>query len=138
VKSLGADQVIDYTQEDFTQSGETYDVIIDILGRSSFSRCTGLLAENGRYVRASWKMRELLQMLWTKLSGSRKVICVMSPQSTHQLLSVKELIEAGKIKSVIDRRYPLAQAAEAHRYVEMGQKQGQVVIVVSHSTEGGI
>ena len=138
MKSLGADQVIDYTQEDFTQSGETYDVIIDILGRSSFSRCKDLLAKNGRYVRASWKMRELLQMLWTKLSGSRKVICVMSPQSTDQLLSVKELIEAGKIKSIIDRRFPLEETAEAHRYVEEGHKKGQVVIVVSNSTEGGI
>jgi NADPH:quinone reductase-like Zn-dependent oxidoreductase len=130
VRSLGADKVIDYTTEDFAQSGETYDIIFDILGRSSFSHCKSSLAEGGRYVRASWKTRELLQMLWTSISGSRKVICALSPQSTEQLVSLKELIEAGQVKSVIDRRFPLEQTAEAHRYVEEGHKKGHIVIIV--------
>jgi NADPH:quinone reductase-like Zn-dependent oxidoreductase len=133
VRALGADRVIDYTQEDFTQSGDTYDVIIDILGRSLFSDCRNSLAEHGRYVRASWKTRELLDMLSTRLGGSKKVICVLSPQSTEQLTSLKELIEAGKVKSIIDKRFPLEETAEAHRYVEDGHKKGHVVITVVQS-----
>jgi NADPH:quinone reductase-like Zn-dependent oxidoreductase len=132
VKSLGADTVTDYTKEDFTQSGETYDLIFDILGKSSFSRCKRSLKQHGRYLLASFKMRQLLQMLWTKIQGNRKVICVLSPQRTEDLIFLKELIEAGKIKSVIDRHFPLEQTAEAHRYVEQGHKKGNVVITVNH------
>lgn len=128
VKSLGADHVIDYTQEDFTQNGETYDLIFDILGRTSFSRCKSLLKENGRLLYASFKLKQLLQMLWTSMIGDKKVICAMSPERMDDLVSVKELVEAGKIKAIIDRRFPLEQAAEAHRYVESGQKKGYVVI----------
>ncbi|MEJ2149882.1 MAG: NAD(P)-dependent alcohol dehydrogenase [Chloroflexota bacterium] len=136
VKSLGADKVIDYTQEDFTQSGETYDLIFDILGRSSWSRCKGSLKPNGCYLLASFKMKQLAQMLWTSITGSsKKVVCALSPQSVEDLHSLKELIEAGKIKSIIDRSFPLEQAAEAHRYVESGQKMGQVVLTVAHDNE---
>ena len=98
VKSLGADKVIDYTKEDFTQNGETYDLIFDILGKSSFSRCKNSLKPNGRYLLASFKMKQLLQMLWTSMSGSKRVICAIAPGSVEDLNSVKELIEAGKIK----------------------------------------
>jgi len=135
VKSLGADKVIDYTKEDFTQNGETYDLIFDILGKSSFSRCKNSLTQNGRYLLASFKMGDLVQMLWTSMIGSQKVICAIAPGSTEDLISVKELIEAGKIKSVIDRRYPLEQMAEAHRYVEKGHKRGNVVITVEHNSK---
>jgi len=131
VKSLGADKVIDYSQEDFTGSGETYDLIFDILGKSSFSRCKNSLSPNGRYLRASFKARELLQMAWTALRGGRRVICALAPGSLEDLLSVRELIEAGKIKTIIDRRLPLAQAAEAHRYVGHGHKKGGVVITLA-------
>lgn len=131
VKSLGADKVIDYTKEDFTQSGETYDLIFDILGRSSFSRCKSTLSQNGRYLLASFKMRHLFQMLWTSMIDGKKVICALAPGSTEDLISVKELIEAGKIRTVIDRSYPLEQTAEAHRYVETGRKQGNVVITIA-------
>ena len=135
MKSLGADKVIDYTKEDFTQSGETYDLIFDILGKSSFSRCKSSLKQNGRYLLASFKMKQLFQMLWTSMIGSKKVICAIAPGSTEDLISVKELIEAGKIKAVIDRRYPLEQTAEAHRYVEEGHKKGHVVITVEHNNK---
>jgi NADPH:quinone reductase-like Zn-dependent oxidoreductase len=133
VKSLGADKVIDYTKEDFTQNGETYDLIFDILGKSSFSRCKSSLKQNGRYLLASFKMKQLVQMLWTSMIGNKRVICALAPGSTEDLISVKELIEAGKIKSIIDKRYPLEQTVEAHRYVETGLKKGNVVITVEHN-----
>lgn len=131
MKSLGADKVIDYTQEDFTKNGETYDLIFDILGRSSFSTCKNSLTENGHYLLASFKLKQLLQMLWTKITGGRQVICALSGEKPADLLTVRELAEAGKIKAVIDRRFPLEKTAEAHRYVESGQKKGNVVITVS-------
>jgi len=133
VRSLGADKVIDYGKEDFTGNGETYDLIFDILGKGSFSRCKGSLAPNGRYLLASFKMRELLQMLWTSIIGGKRVLCVLAPGSREDLLSVKELIEAGKIKTIIDRCYPLERAADAHRYVEQGHKKGNVVITIGHA-----
>ena len=135
VKSLGADKVIDYTKEDFTQSGETYDLIFDILGKGSFSRSKSSLSQNGRYLFASFKMKQLFQMLWTSMIGSKKVMCVLSPQSTEDLISLKELIEAGKIKAVIDKRYPFEQIAEAHSYVDKGHKKGNVVITVEHNSK---
>ena len=129
----GADKVIDYTKEDFTKSGETYDLIFDILGRSSFSRNKNSLKQNGRYLLASFKMRPLFQMLWTSMIGSKKVICAMATEKIEDLIFLKELIEAGKIKSVIDKRYPLEQTAEAHSYVEKGLKKGHIVITVEHN-----
>jgi NADPH:quinone reductase-like Zn-dependent oxidoreductase len=130
VKSLGASKVIDYTKEDFTRRGETYDLIFDVLGKSSFSRCKSSLTQNGRYLLASFKMKQLFQMLWTSSVGSQRVICAIAPGSKADLISVKELVEAGEIKAVIDRRFPFEQAAEAHRYVESGQKKGPVVITL--------
>jgi NADPH:quinone reductase-like Zn-dependent oxidoreductase len=132
VKSLGADKVIDYTKEDFTQNGETYDLIFDILGRSSFSRCKGSLKPNGIYLLASFKNQALFQMLWTSLTGSKqKVICAMADEKTENLVFIKELVEAGKVKTLIDKRFPLEQTDEAHRYVEQGRKQGNVVITLA-------
>ena len=130
VKALGADKVIDYTQEDFTQNKETYDLIFDILGKSSFARGKSSLKPNGRYLFASFKMKQLLQMLFTSIRGGQKVICALSAETAENLNLIKELSEAGKFKSVIDKCYPLEQMAEAHRYVETGQKQGNVVITV--------
>jgi NADPH:quinone reductase-like Zn-dependent oxidoreductase len=132
VKSLGADKVIDYSQVDFTGNGETYDLIFDILGKSSFSRCQDSLTPNGRYLCASFKMKKLLQMVWTSIKGGRRVTCAIAPGSTADLISVKELIEAGKIRSIIDRSFPLEQTAEAHGYVEKGYARGKVVITVEH------
>jgi len=133
VKSLGADRVIDYTREDFTKSGETYDLIFDVLGKSSFSRCRGSLAQNGRYLLASFKTRQFFQMLWTTLTGGKKVICAMAFDKAEDLIFIKGLAEAGKIRSIIDRSYPLEQTAEAHRHVEEGHKKGNVAITVTHN-----
>ena len=132
VKSLGADKVIDYTREDFTKNGQRYDLIFDILGRSSFSRCKGSLTPNGKYLLASFKTKQIVQMLWTSIIGGRKVICAFADERPEDLILLKELVEKGKIKTVIDRCFPLEQTAEAHRYVEAGLKKGQVVITIEH------
>ena len=131
VKALGADQVIDYTKEDFTQNGETYDLIFDILGRSSFAHCKGSLKPNGVYLLASFKMKAVMQMLWTKVAGDKKVVCAFSNEKPADLVFLKELIEAGRYTSLVDRTFPMEAAAEAHRYVEAGHKQGSVVITMS-------
>ncbi len=128
VQSLGADAVVDYTQEDFTERGETYDLVFDVLGRSSFARCKRVLESNGRYLRASFKTPHLLQMLWTAMAGNKKIICALAPEKPAVLGEIKSLIEAGKIKAVVDKSFPLDQAAEAHRYVESGHKQGFVAL----------
>jgi len=135
VTSLGADNVIDYTKEDFTQSGETYDIIFDAVGKSSFSRCKSSLKQRGIYLTTAPWLTNLLQTLWTSKIGSKKAIFAatgMRPSSekVEDLIFLKELIEAGKIKSVIDRSYPLEQIAEAHRYVDKGHKKGNVVITL--------
>jgi NADPH:quinone reductase-like Zn-dependent oxidoreductase len=130
VKSLGAERVIDYTQEDFVNSGERYDCIADILGKSSFTRCKRALQPKGRYLYVSFKMKKVFQMLRTSLGAGRKVICILSNERAEDLVLIKELIEAGKIKTIIDRCYPLEQAADAHRYYEQGHRKGSVVITV--------
>jgi NADPH:quinone reductase-like Zn-dependent oxidoreductase len=131
VKSLGADHVIDYTQEDFTKNNQTYDLIFDIMNKSSFAQCKDSLNENGRYLLASFKLKQLLQMLWTSMFGTKKVICALSGEKIEDLLFIRELVEKGRIKSIIDKRFPLEQTADAHRYVESGDKKGKVVITIT-------
>jgi NADPH:quinone reductase-like Zn-dependent oxidoreductase len=140
VKSLGADKVIDYTREDFTKIGQTYDFIFDVVSKSSFSRCKGSLKQRGVYIRTMPTLAFFIQALWTSIIGSKKAMIAapgMRPSSekTKDLAFLKELIEAGKLKSVIDRTYSLEQTAEAHRYVETGHKKGNVVITVEHSSK---
>jgi NADPH:quinone reductase-like Zn-dependent oxidoreductase len=131
VKSLGADRVIDYTQEDFTKNGETYDVIFDAVGKHSFSRCKESLKRGGAYV-ATDGFRNLILALWTSLVGDRKVLFPIPPHYTKKnVLLFKELIEAGKLRAVIDRCYPLEDVVEATRYVETQQKTGNVVLTVN-------
>jgi len=136
VKSLGADKVIDYTKEDFTKSGETFDVIFDTVGKSSFAGCVRSLKKKGSYLRAvHMALSPIVRGLWTSMTSSKKVIGGIVTERKEDLIFLKELIEAGKIKPVIDRRYPLEQTAEAHRYVEKGHKKGNVVITVEHNNK---
>jgi NADPH:quinone reductase-like Zn-dependent oxidoreductase len=143
VKSLGADQVIDYTQEDFTENGKTYDIIFDTVGKRSFSECKGSLTNEGIYLATVPTPVMMLQVLWPAKSSGKKVkfaAAGLRPASEKikDLVFLAELIEAGKIKPVIDRCYPLEQMAEAHRYVEKGHKKGNVVITVriTHKEQG--
>lgn len=130
VLALGADKVIDYTRQDFTQNGETYDVIFDVLGRGSFARFKPSLTPNGIYLLASFKGRALFDSLWTALFSRQKVVCALAEEKVESLILVKQLVEAGKVKALVDKRFPLECAAEAHRYAESGQKQGSVVITL--------
>jgi NADPH:quinone reductase-like Zn-dependent oxidoreductase len=140
VKSLGADKVIDYTKEDFTKTGQTYDIIYDTVGKSSFSRCKGSLRENGVYLSPVLSLPLLFQMIWTSKVGNKKAkfsaTGLRPPSELRVLLNeLKEAIEAEKIKSVIDRSYPLEQTAEAHRYIDKGHKRGNVVITVEQNNK---
>jgi NADPH:quinone reductase-like Zn-dependent oxidoreductase len=130
VESLGADKVIDYTKEDFTKSGWTYDIIFDTVGKSSVSGCKRSLKKNGFYLLTTFGLPKLVQILWLSMTSSKKVFMGTLKEKAEDLIFLKELIEAGKIKSVIDRSYPLEQIAEAHRYVETWNKKGNVVIIL--------
>lgn len=131
VKSIGADKVIDYTKEDFTKNGETYDLIFDIMNKSSFANCKNSLKRNGIYLLASFKMKQVFQMLWTSITGAKKVICALALENPKDLVLIKELVEAGNFKSIIDKRFSLEQTADAHRYFESGNKAGCIVITLT-------
>jgi NADPH:quinone reductase-like Zn-dependent oxidoreductase len=140
VKSLGADHVIDYTQVDFTKTGQAWDAIFDAENESSFSRCKGSLTQKGVYLTTFPGLTILLQMLWTSKIGSKKAKFSATglrpvPERLSFLKELIQLMEEGKIKSVIDRTYPWEQIAEAHRYVEKGHKKGNVVITLEHSNK---
>ncbi|HEX9921461.1 MAG TPA: NAD(P)-dependent alcohol dehydrogenase [Anaerolineae bacterium] len=137
VKSLGADKVIDYTKEDFTRTGQTYDIIFDTVGKSSFSQSKRALKPGGIYLTTVITPAILGQMLWTSKFGSKKAKILFAglrsvSEKNEDLAFFLELVEAGALKPVIDRRYPLEQIAEAHRYVDTGHKKGNVVITVEH------
>jgi NADPH:quinone reductase-like Zn-dependent oxidoreductase len=131
VRSLGADEVIDYLKEDFTRNGKTYDVIFDAVGKHSFGRSKGSLKPGGRYI-ATDHLGNLFLAAWTGRIGDKKVIFAIPPRYTQEdMLFLKQLIEAGNYRAVIDRRYPLEQVVEATRYVETQQKVGNVVLSVT-------
>lgn len=128
--SIGADHVVDYTQKDFTKSGEIYDVIFDVVGRSPFSRTERMIKQDGYYLIGNPRLSHMLRGLWISKTTSRKVIFGTSNHNIEDLTFLANLIETGKIKTIIDRRYPLEQIVEAHRYVESGQKKGNVIVTL--------
>lgn len=133
LRTIGADHVIDYTQEEITKHAEIYDVIFDVMGKSSFSGSLRSLKQNGRYLLGNAGLSQMARGRWTSIRSSKKVLIGAATQKNEDLLFLKALIETGKIKSVIDRRYPLEQIAEGHRYVDTGQKKGNVVITISQN-----
>ncbi|MFC1724909.1 NAD(P)-dependent alcohol dehydrogenase [candidate division KSB1 bacterium] len=136
VKSIGADKVIDYIKEDFTKNGETFDVIFDTVGKSPISDCIKSLNNKGLYFLAvHLELLRMMRGLWTSMTSSKKVIGGVASYTTENLNFLKELIEAGKMKSVVDRSYTFEQMAEAHKYVDKGHKKGNVVITVEHNNK---
>ena len=136
VKSLGADKVIDYTKEDFTRNNEMYDLIYDILGKSKFENCKNSLTGNGIYLIASFKMKQIFQMFWTKLSGSsKKVICALAVDKTENLITIKNLVESGHIRAIVDKSFPMDKIVEAHRYAEEGEKKGSIVLTYGFESD---
>jgi NADPH:quinone reductase-like Zn-dependent oxidoreductase len=134
VKSLGADRVIDYEEEDFTQKPDRYDYIFDAVGKSSFAKCKPLLKPGGIYMSSEvgYLAQNIFYALVSPIMGSRKVKFPFPKDCKKSLLFIKELIELGKFKTVIDRKYPLEKIVDAFKYVETGQKTGNVVITVAH------
>ncbi|MFZ3591266.1 NAD(P)-dependent alcohol dehydrogenase [Bacillus sp. DJP31] len=134
VKSLGADKVIDYTQENFTKNGETYDIIFDAAGKTTLSQCKSSLKNKGYYLHTGMVGSEV-KVLWDRVTTDKKVIGGTAVPNKEELIFLKELTETGRLKPVIDRCYPLEQLAEAHRYVDQGHKKGNVVITLNHSNK---
>lgn len=139
VKSLGADEVVDYTKDDFSKAGRIYDMVFDTVGKSGFSRSLKSLRRGGFYVRVGGSGRlssilgGIVQEQWASITGAAKVIGGVGGGTAEDLSFLKGLIEAGKLRTVIDRCYSLSEIAEAHRYVEAGHKRGHVVIVLSEA-----
>ncbi len=131
LRSIGADHVIDYTREDFTLRGEIYDAIFDVVGKAPFAGSMRSLSENGVYLLANPSLSRLVRGRWTSMTSGRRVISGAAEHKVADLLFLKDLIESGALRVVIDRRFPLEQMAEAHRYVEAGGKKGNVVITVA-------
>jgi NADPH:quinone reductase-like Zn-dependent oxidoreductase len=130
VKSLGADEVIDYTVQDLP-TGETFDVILEAVSKSSFAACARALKQEGIYMNTTEPLPSA-RMVWTRMTSRKKLVLGQnSPENAQALLSIRELVETGRLKPVIDRRYPLEQIVEAHRYVDKGHKKGNVVIAVA-------
>jgi NADPH:quinone reductase-like Zn-dependent oxidoreductase len=133
VKSLGADTVIDYTQEDFTSSAHTYDLIFDIVGATTFDRCQNSLKPEGVFLQNIMGWTDMVRILWTSFTGGKKLKAGVAMESPERMRVIAELSATGKLRPVIDRRYPLERIAEAFTYVEQGHKKGNVVITVGHS-----
>jgi len=133
LRAIGADEVIDYAQQDFTRNGQTYDVIIDIVGKSSFSRSVKSLKPGGCYVLGNPSLEGIMRGRWTMMTTDKRVVSDLADYRAEDFAFLKELIEAGKIKPVIDKCYPLEETAEAHQYVEAGRKKGNVIIAVERS-----
>lgn len=129
MKELGADIVIDYKKEDFTQNGQLYDIIFDVASKSTFFKCKNSLKKNGRYLRTAFKGKDLLIMLWTTLFGHKKAICAVSTETKEKLEYLRNIIEEGKLISLVKQQYTLAQTADVHDCIERGKRQGKAVIL---------
>lgn len=132
VKSLGADNVIDYTKEDFTRNAKTYDLIFDVVGATTFDRCRNSLKPAGFFLPCIMGLTDMVRMLWTSVTGGKKMRGGVAINNLERMTLIAELAAAGKLKPVVDRSYSLAQIADAFKYVEQGHKKGNVVVTVEH------
>jgi NADPH:quinone reductase-like Zn-dependent oxidoreductase len=130
LRAIGAAHVIDYTKEDFSKTGKTYDVVFDMIHENSYARGLRTVKPNGRYILANPRFLPMLRSAWTSRTSDKKVIFQFAGQKPEDLVALKELAEAGKIRGIVDRSYPLEQAAEAHAYVDTGQRKGTVVLTL--------
>ena len=129
LRALGADHVIDYTRKDFTENGEAYDVIFNVVAKSSYSRNVRSLNKGGRCLLTNPAgITQMFRAVWSSITSNKKVIVQFGDEKVEDLIYLRKLIEAGKLRSVVERTYPLEQAAEAHRYVETDRKKGNVVL----------
>jgi len=133
VKSLGANKVIDYTAEDFTTNGKTYDLIFDVVGGTTFDRCQNSLKPNGVFLQNIMELTDIVRVLWTSFASRKKIRGGVAINNLKRMSFIAELAAAGKLRPVIDRSYRLEHTAEAFKYVEQGHKKGNVVITVSHA-----
>jgi NADPH:quinone reductase-like Zn-dependent oxidoreductase len=133
VKALGADSVIDYTREDFTKSGHTYDLIFDVVGATTFDRCQSSLKPNGVFLQNIMELSDIVRVLWTSITGGKKIKGGVAIGNMANMGLISGLAEAGTLRPVIDRSYPLERIGEAFKYVEQGHKKGNVVITVGHA-----
>jgi NADPH:quinone reductase-like Zn-dependent oxidoreductase len=131
VKSLGADHVIDYTQDDFTKSGKSYDIIVDTAGTAPYARCKGSLKEGGRLLLVLAALPDILPVAWVSLTTSKRIIAGPAAERADDVRLLAELAASGELKPVIDREYPFEQIADAHRYVDAGHKKGSVVVTLN-------
>jgi NADPH:quinone reductase-like Zn-dependent oxidoreductase len=131
VESLGADKVIDYTKEDFTKRDERYDFVFGVVGKTTFAQCKGLLKPDGIYLENMMEVKDFLKVLWTSITGGKKIKGGVSTERADNLNFFVELIESGKLNPVIDKVYPLERTAEAFQYVEQGHKKGNVAITIT-------
>jgi NADPH:quinone reductase-like Zn-dependent oxidoreductase len=132
VRSLGANHIIDYTKEDFTQNGKTYDVIVDTVGKAPFSRCKASLNEGGHLLLVLAGLPEMLSAPWTSMTSSKKIIAGPAAGGAEELRFLADLAEKGQFRPVIDRCYPFERIVEAHRYVDTGRKKGNVVVLFAY------
>ena len=132
VRALGADSVIDYTREDFMKSGNTYDLIFDVVGATTFDRCRRSLKPNGVFLQNIMELSDIVRVLWTSITGGKKIKGGVAIGNMANMGLITALAEAGTLRPVIDRSYPLERIAEAFKYVEQGHKKGNVVITVTH------
>lgn len=130
IREFGADEVIDYREEDFTLKDAKYDLVIDILGRSSFSRVKRVLTSEGVYLRVSFKFKQLIQMLATSFTNGKKVVCTLASPKPKDLLILRKLIEEGQFRTIVDRSFPMEETAKAHDRAENEKKRGKVVITL--------
>lgn len=137
LRRIGADHFFDYAKEDFTKSGRTYDVILDMVAQSSYAGCVAALNPNGRYLMANPRVSDMLRSIHTSIMTDKTVILAFAKESEEELLLLKDMIEKGKIKAVVDRVFPMDQASEAHRRVETEQRLGPVVLSMSTSPPHG-